>query len=238
MSARVLGLGLALLTCVSTSTSEGGEAAQPVELTQPVEARADARASEPAATEPPPRGAPGQSLGPSRLTYYWLAHEPEHAPNTPLVSVQTCAGVALAEVPASFAKALRLEGSGKLRDGRVLNIGACSCKGTYACFVELDAATYPWGQGSRGNALQPYRSIATDAAVIAYGTWLYAPALDGLRLPGGETHDGCLRAADVGGGIEGAHIDWFVGLKDNYRALAASVPDDVELFAAGERCGA
>jgi membrane-bound lytic murein transglycosylase len=95
---------------------------------------------------------------------------------------------------------------------------------------------FPWGQGSKGNALVPYLSIATDISVLPFGTSLSAPDLDGLALPGGGTHDGCLRAADVGGGINGMHFDWFVGLEGNYQQLDANVPEQVELFEGGTIC--
>lgn len=184
----------------------------------------------------PERGEAGLSLGSFRLTYYWLTELPALLEDEPVIELRTCEGEAIASAPVSAAKALRLEGSGKLPDGRVINVGGCSCAGHYACFVELDAERFPWGQGSRGNALQPFVSIATDPEVIAFGTRLYAPALEGVELPGGELHDGCLLAADVGGGIEGAHIDWFAGTKANYRELVSRVADELELFEGGTRC--
>jgi 3D (Asp-Asp-Asp) domain-containing protein len=75
-----------------------------------------------------------------------------------------------------------------------------------------------------------------DEAVIDHGAVLYAPALDGVELPEGGSHDGCLRADDVGGGIDGMHIDWFVGLEDNYLALDPVVPETLDLYADSPQC--
>lgn len=166
---------------------------------------------------------------------YWVAHEGDYEAS-PTTQLGTCAAEAIATVTTAFADALKLEGSGKLLDDRVVNIGGCGCGGGYDCFAVLDPAQFPWGQGSQGNALVPFVSIATDTSVLPFGTSVYAPDLDGQPLPGGGTHDGCLSAADVGGGINGAHFDWFVGLVANYQILDPDVPEQVELFEGGARC--
>lgn len=180
-------------------------------------------------------GDPGNSLGVFDLTYYWVAYEGDFAP-APTSDIGTCGGQTIATVPTEFADALALEGSGRLLDERMINIGGCGCGGGYDCFVELDAMQFPWGQGSQGNALMPFVTIATDTGVLAFGTSVYVPDLDGQPLPGGGTHDGCLLAGDVGGGINGMHIDWFVGLTDNYLTLDPDVPEQVELFEGGTIC--
>jgi hypothetical protein len=180
-------------------------------------------------------GDPGSSLGVFDITYYWVAYEGDFDPS-PTTDIGACGGQTIATVPIEFADALALEGSGKLLDERMINIGGCGCGGGYDCFVELDPIEFPWGQGSQGNALVPYLSIATDTAVLAFGTSIYSPDLDGQPLPGGGTHDGCLLAADVGGSIDGMHIDWFVGLRNNYLTLDPDVPEQVELFEGGTAC--
>ena len=180
-------------------------------------------------------GEPGNSLGVFELTYYWVTYEGDFDP-TPTSDIGTCEGQPLATVPTEFADSLALEGSGKLLDGRLLNLGDCDCAGGYDCFVELDINRFPWGQGSQSNPLMPFLSIATDTSVLAFGTSVYAPDLDGQALPGGGTHDGCLIGADIGNGIDGMHIDWFVGLEDNYETLDPDVPEEIELFEGGTIC--
>ena len=160
------------------------------------------------------------------ITYYWVAYEGDYtgAADTDL---EECDYDYLATVAYDFAVALRLEGTGKLEDGTMLNID-CSCGGGFSCFVEL-GASYPWGMGSASNPLEPYVSIAVDTSVIPHGTILYSPDLDGVELPEGGYHDGCLRADDVGGGITGMHVDWFVGLRDNYYTMDPAVPEQIQL---------
>jgi hypothetical protein len=180
-------------------------------------------------------GEPGASLGVFDLTYYWVAYEGDYFGPADTV-VGECDGTPLATVPLSFANALKLEGSGKLLDERILNIGGCGCGGGYDCFAQLDPMRFPWGQGSQGNPLVPFVTIATDTSVLPFGTAVYVPSLAGVMLPDGGTHDGCLSAGDVGGGIDGMHIDWFVGLQDNYQVLDPEVPETVELFEGGTLC--
>lgn len=73
----------------------------------------------------------------------------------------------------------------------------------------------PFGDGAGDYFLVPYRSIAVDKTVFPLGTVLYVPDARGQRvvLPDGEEwlHDGYFFAADVGGAIQGSHIDVFQG---------------------------
>jgi hypothetical protein len=131
--------------------------------------------------------------------------------------------------------AIRLEGTGRLLDDRMLNIGGCSCAGGFSCFMEL-GPEFPWGMGSASNPLEPFVSIAVDNDVIDHGTILYSPDLDGTALPDATSHDGCLRADDIGGGITGMHIDWFVALRENYQTLDPLVPEQIVLHQNASKC--
>lgn len=71
-----------------------------------------------------------------------------------------------------------------------------------------------FGDGVSGYELVPYRTIATDPAVIPTGSAVYLPSARGVEVRvGGRTvvHDGWFFAADVGGAIRGVHIDTFTG---------------------------
>jgi 3D (Asp-Asp-Asp) domain-containing protein len=76
-------------------------------------------------------------------------------------------------------------------------------------------AVGPFGDGTRGYRLIPYRSIATDPKFIPSGSVVYIPEARGaaIVLPNGETfvHDGFFMAADAGGAIKSNHIDVFTG---------------------------
>lgn len=186
------------------------------------------------------RGDPGPSLGSFELTYYWVASEADYggAADTDLYDPD-CA--VLATVSADFADAIDIEGTGRLLDGRLLNVaGGCGCARS-PCWLEADA-DHPWGIGVQDRALVPFRSVAVDRDVIEYGTGLYLPAIDGVAMPGDApwgdfAHDGCVIAADTGGAIVGMHVDFFVGLEDAYRTLDGELGlSETEVRDGGERC--
>ena len=131
---------------------------------------------------------------------------------------------AIAEVSRDFLSQLQLQGTGKLRDGRVLNIwGACPCE-RKPCFKVMENQ---WGTGGSGKALQPFRTVAVDRKLIKLGSLLYVPLLEGRTMPGrapwgGFVHDGCVVADDTGGGIIGNQLDLFVGRKAYFLGLSGS----------------
>jgi 3D (Asp-Asp-Asp) domain-containing protein len=155
------------------------------------------------------------------------------APDQTKLFDSTCQPIA--EVSTEFASQLALQGTGKLRDGRVLNIwGHCSCEHT-PCF-KVTAAQ--WGTGGTGRQLQPFRTVAVDPKMVKLGSLLYVPLLEGRQMPGrspwgGFVHDGCVVADDVGGGIKGTQLDlfvgrrgWFLGMsgREGSHAWAKAVP--------------
>jgi 3D (Asp-Asp-Asp) domain-containing protein len=103
-------------------------------------------------------------------------------------------------------------------------------------------AKHPWGYGAQGRALVPFRSIAVDTSVIAIGTPLYIAELDGVTMPGDApwgqfVHDGCVVADDVGGGINGKHVDFFSALKQYYSTLDGQLGiTSVTVHEGGDRC--
>jgi 3D (Asp-Asp-Asp) domain-containing protein len=130
----------------------------------------------------------------------------------------------ITEVTKDFAAALQLQGTGKLKDGRVLNIwGQCACEHS-PCFK---VTASQWGTAGTGRPLQPFRTVAVDPKVIKLGTLLYVPLLEGRTMPGrspwgGFVHDGCVVADDTGGGIDGNQLDLFVGRKGYYLGISGS----------------
>jgi 3D (Asp-Asp-Asp) domain-containing protein len=229
----VLGLG-----CQSTS--------DPVVLAPPVAAHVQAPATsdgEPAETGP-------HQLGKFTITFYYVIGEDEVATKPVLVAANenragggeddtelvaitpdlvtlyagggTCEPIA--EVTKEFASQLALQGTGKLHDGRVLNIwGACNC-GHTPCFKVTQAQ---WGTAGSGKPLQPFRTVAVDPKVVKIGSLLYVPLLEGRTMPGrqpwgGYVHDGCVIAEDTGGHIAGNRLDLFVGRKAYFLGLSGS----------------
>jgi 3D (Asp-Asp-Asp) domain-containing protein len=133
---------------------------------------------------------------------------------------KTCTPIA--DVSKDFAAQLSMQGTGKLKDGRILNVwGACGCEHS-PCFKVTETK---WGTGGTGRPLQPYRTVAVDPSVIKLGSLLYVPALDGQTMPGrepwgGYIHDGCVVADDTGGGIKGHQLDLFVDRKSSVDLLS------------------
>ncbi|HTJ44329.1 MAG TPA: 3D domain-containing protein [Kofleriaceae bacterium] len=151
------------------------------------------------------------------------APEPPVDPDLEMVPIYeggTCN--VIAEVTHRFFAELALQGSGQLKDGRVLNVfGHCDCP-TSSCFQV--AKTSKWGLAGTGRALSPYRTVAVDPKVVPLGSLLYIPVLDGLRMPGppptgGFIHDGCVVADDTGGNVQGKQVDLFVGRRAYWLAL-------------------
>ncbi len=188
--------------------------------------------------------APEPSLGEYQLTFYFVTHEEEVKAPAPandnktatddttlaattlpdLVPIYDRSCKSLTNVSRAFAAQLAMQGTGRLRDGRVLNVaGKCDCP-RKPCFHVLPDR-HKWGMGGSGMPLEPFRSVAVDPRRIKLGSLLYLPELDGVRMPGpvgvgGFIHDGCVVAADTGGGIKGKQLDLFVARRAYYRGLA------------------
>ena len=130
----------------------------------------------------------------------------------------------IADVSKDFATQLAVQGTGKLRDGRVVNIwGHCNCKHT-PCFKVTQAQ---WGTAGTGRSLLPFRTVAVDPKVVKLGSLLYVPLLEGRTMPGrapwgGFVHDGCVVADDTGGHIGGNRLDLFVGRRAYFLGISGS----------------
>ncbi len=169
------------------------------------------------------------------LRFYWLALESDYddprsgavpksgrvaqVPLNTWVELYTPDGYFMTHVPERFAWALRLEGSGLMRDGRVINYTG-TCKFGYGtCFEQLNVDEHPFGRGAGQRPLIPFKSVAVDPRLIPIGEPIYIPEFDGLQLPDGSIHDGCVRADDTGGGIKKRKMDFFVVTYGNFRFL-------------------
>lgn len=164
-------------------------------------------------------GYPLAERGGYSMSSYWLAWESQYASEPYDVDIYTRQGFRIGRFPRAYVFELKMEGSGILRDGRVINYdGACSY-GIGTCFTQLDPREHPLGQGGQRRVLTPFKSVAVDPRFVPLGTTLYLPELRGLVLPNGTTHDGCVRADDTGGNIRRRELDFFVESYDNYKLL-------------------
>lgn len=140
------------------------------------------------------------------VTYYWLIDESSLRYRGPRTSVLRDAhGKVIARTSWWFRHDLRMEGSGRLRDGRVVTylreIGGES---------RYRVTSSAFGDGIGKCPLVPYRTIAVDPRLISLGAKVYIPELKGTVLPDGTTHDGMFIANDRAP-FRGMHIDVFTG---------------------------
>lgn len=180
-------------------------------------------------------GYPLSEEGGFKYTYYWMADQNRHddtarwadLPDRVLdhqgvgeanrdTDIYTWDGLLLGTFIESFVDELRMEGSGWLADGRVVNYAGRCLYGVGTCFEVLDPERYPYGRGAHTRPLVPFRSVAVDRELIPIGETLYVPEFDGLPLPDGGVHDGCLRADDTGSAIKRRLIDIFVVELENF----------------------
>ncbi len=155
-----------------------------------------------------------------RLSFYWLAWESDYAWEPRDTDIYTREGFFIGRFPHAFVFELKLEGSGVLLDGRVLNYdGGCSY-GMGTCFRTVDPNEHPLGAGVQQRALAPFRSIAVDPRYIPIGSPVWVPELAGIEMPDGSRHDGCLRADDQGGAIKQHKLDFFVESYRNFKFIA------------------
>lgn len=180
----------------------------------------------------------GKPMGEFKLTYYWIAAEAKQSRGTQPIFDKKCKKIA--RVSKAFKRKLIMEGSGKLKDGRlVTTAGGCKCDGP--CFWVADENS-PWGLGVAQRPLSPFRSIAVDPKKVKIGTSLYVAELDGLTMPGagdagGFVHDGCVVADDRGGGVRGKKIDFFAAKRGHYmNFFKRHKITTVSVFEGGERC--
>lgn len=169
------------------------------------------------------------------LRFYWLVLENDYddpasgaAPKSgrgatiadnSWVELYTPEGFFMQRVPERLAWALRLEGSGLMRDGRIINYTGKCPYGYGTCFEQLDEQEHPFGRGAGVRPLVPFKSVAVDPRLVPIGEPIYIPEFDGLVLPDGSIHDGCVRADDTGGGIKRRKMDFFVVTYGNFRFL-------------------
>lgn len=130
----------------------------------------------------------------------------------------------IAETTREFVREVTMQGTGKLRDGRLVNIwGRCKCP-TSPCFTIVEQQ---WGIGGAGRPLQPFRSVAVDPKLIKLGSLLHVPELEGRTMPGrppwgGYVHDGCVIADDTGGAVKNHQLDLFVGRRSWFLGMSGS----------------
>ena len=150
----------------------------------------------------------GRELGKFRNTWYCLALESEHPDSPKDQNIYKKSGDIMAVVHEKFKKDLRIEGSGELADGRVINFNGVS-EDKKEHFYRV--TPNPYGDGVGNCALVPFHTIAVDPDYIPLGSLVRIPETEGMQLPDGTLHDGLWRAEDIGSAIKKDRIDLYVG---------------------------
>ena len=172
-------------------------------------------------------------------TYYYVSNESDH-PSSETTGIYTSSCEKIADVSIRYSDLACIEGTGQLNDGRLINYAStCRCgrpcpTGGTVCWSVLDTTQFPWGKGARNNPLHPLRSLAVDRSIIPLGRTIYIPSWDGMIIPAlsglaGFEHDGCFRTDDVGGAIQGTHIDIFSGTSEMRRYLETQIPTQTQM---------
>lgn len=159
-----------------------------------------------------------------RNTYYYFPRESDFTGGP--VPIRDSACGTIARVPERFYRALCVQGSGQLSDGRTVSYArnqcdcarACFSTGQQICFSALHPQRFPWGRGAMGIAITPMRTLAVDSGHIPLGEPVYIPEFVGVPMePPVGVHDGCFIAQDRGSAVRGEHLDVFTG---DARAMA------------------
>ncbi|CEP18820.1 hypothetical protein [Parasitella parasitica] len=166
----------------------------------------------------------------AKLTQYWIPKEGDSDVDNGGQSVtldgsktktlQTQDGKTIAKVSQTTYDKFQMEGTGLLASGKLVNLGEST-----NVFMELDRSSTPYGIGHEGDGLVPWVSVASND--IKAGTTLYIKEMDGLALPNGKTHNGCVRVDDQGWSLGGCHIDFFVLQFSAYQDLEKTLPTTV-----------
>jgi len=145
-------------------------------------------------------------MGLFRNTWYFTVRErdfPGQRQETPLLNMRD---EVIAMVALGFFKDLRIEGSGIIMDGRVVNFGGRKDGTTRWRFTRS-----VYGDGVGQCPLVPFHTIAVDPREIPLGTRVFIDETAGLKLPDGTLHDGNWIAEDVGSAIQQDRIDLYTG---------------------------
>ena len=161
------------------------------------------------------------SLGRIRPSFYWITLEGRDGQRTQ--ALRDADGNLIAKVSKKFLKTLRMEGTGRLLDGRVVNFKSRWRRrdGKREYRWQVCGPDAPYGLGRDNLPLVPFRSVAVDPRLIPLWSRLYIPAAKGAVLPSGKRHDGIFTAVDIGDMIKHKKIDIFTSFGDQSRVFAA-----------------
>ncbi len=151
-----------------------------------------------------------KKIGDLRPTFYWVALETNDGKpkSNALLDVN---GDTIAKVGDKFFGGIKMEGTGRLLDGRIVNFHVREGK---EIRWRVCPPSAPYGYGLQDYILKPFHSVAVDPSVIPIPSKVYIPAAKGIPLPDGTIHDGYFDAVDIGDAIQNQRIDIFTSMGD------------------------
>ncbi|KAK4515276.1 Eukaryotic translation initiation factor 3 subunit L (eIF3l) [Mucor velutinosus] len=168
-----------------------------------------------------------------RLTYYWIPKEGDKDMNNKGKSITLSGSKTkklkdknskeISKVSKTTYNKFQMEGTGLLKSGIMVNLGS----GGKNVFMKVDRKKTPYGLGSNSKALTPWASVASND--IKLGTTLYIKDLDGVSLPNGKKHNGCVRVDDRSWSMGGCQIDFFVLQFSAYQQLNRKISSKVKV---------
>jgi len=149
-------------------------------------------------------------VGDLKPTFYWVAMETNDG-GAKVKELKDIDGNVIARISNKFYTEIRMEGTGKMLDGRVINFHV-RVNGDIRWRVCPPEA--PYGYGIEDYVLTPFRSVAVDPNVVPIPSKIFIPAAKGTPLPDGSIHDGIFDAVDIGSAIQNQRIDIFTSFGD------------------------
>ncbi len=159
-------------------------------------------------------GISSELIGKFRNTNYYIAYEADYNDAQTSEVVQTMSGAVIANVGPTFKKHLNIEGTGKLKDGRVVNYA-----GRYDKDIRYRVTEHQFGDGVGTCALMPFKTVAMDSSMVALGSVVKIDESVGMKLPDGTVHNGLWRVEDIGDAIKKDRVDLFIGKEGNNKYL-------------------
>ena len=141
-----------------------------------------------------------------RATLYTIALESDF-PSKRDSAFVSLTGKVLHKASKEFIADARVQGSGRLKDGRIVMYAGEDEEGA----PRWKISPHRYAIGASGCRLVPFHSISVDTRVIPLFTKLVIPKTKGMKLPDGTIHDGVWYALDTGGAIKRDRVDLFVG---------------------------
>ncbi|KAI9498658.1 hypothetical protein BDB00DRAFT_754716 [Zychaea mexicana] len=167
------------------------------------------------------------------LTQYWIPKEGDKDEDNDGHSVsltgpktktlKTSSGKKIAKVSKTTYEKFQMEGTGLLKNGEMVNLDDSKDD-----FMEVNRKKDPFGIGEDDDvALEPWVSVASND--LDRGTTLYIKDLDGVKLPDGKTHNGCVRVDDEGWSFDDCQLDFFVLSYQDYKKLDDKIGEKVSV---------